>query len=311
MSTRDDLLVYMQEAKEAGRREMAAAVGVSHVMIGRLVRQLEHEGILREIGLAPSGGGRPEKRYRYNGAHGHVLLFRQEGAENRGHLELLDMQGRLLEHRTARFTHLHAEILDDWLVELTRRWRRKIKRIVLHLPPGPSVEELTNHLHQTHGLTVVKLNGAEALANKRSHTLTLLCLRGCIPHVAHRRARELHPCPHLHLLPLPDRWEVMNYSDRTLIEEMLSRLLQILTCTLYTTEVVLHCDYLTERLISRIRYNLSAKLKGMENPPKIHFSTTTPEQLILALRHAAAREGSTTHSIASNRYSILRQNKES
>ena len=290
MGARETLLSYMQETGEAGRRDMAAAVGVSHVMIGRLVRQLEAEGVLRDIGTAPSGGGRPERRYRYNGAHACVLLFRMEEEENRGTLELLDMQGRLLEQKSARFTRLHAEMLDDWLEGLTRRWRRKIKGIALHLPDSPAAAELSRHLQESRQVTVRRLNAAEALADGRSRTVTLFCLKGFAPHAAQRGERELHPCPHLHLLPLPSSWESMNYSDHTLVEEMLCRLIQMLTCTLNAERVVLHCNYLTERLLTRIRYNLSTKLKGMENPLRLHFRSITPEQLHRALRTAAARE---------------------
>lgn len=53
--------------------------------------------------------------------------------------------------------------------------------------------------------------------------------------------------------------------------------------------VVLYCDYLTERLIPRIRYNLSAKLKGMEHMPRLHFRSISAEQIIPTLRRAAAR----------------------
>ena len=291
MNTKERLQRYMQEVGKAGRREMSAAVGVSHVMIGRLVRELIEEGILTECGMAPSGGGRPEVRYRYNSAHGTVFLFRSEEEESvhRGILEQLDMNGRVLEEKSARFTHLQAEILDDWLDEMTRRWRRKPQRIALHLPESTAARELTEHLHRRYALSVNRLNTAEALADKRSRTLTLLCRQGMIPQAAYRSETELMPCNHLHMLPLPDRWETMNYSDHTLTEEMICRLIQSLTCVLAPERVVLYCDYLTERLIPRIRYNLSAKLKGLEHMPRLHFRNISAEQIIPALRHAAAR----------------------
>lgn len=289
MTAIDRLTQYMQEAGEAGRREMSAAIGVSHVMIGRMVQRLTEEGVLKETGYAPSGGGRPEKRYRYNGAHACVLLFRMNEEENRGTLELLDMQGRLLEQQSARFTHLHAEILDGWLDALTRRWQRKVRHMALYVPQTHGIHELMTHLKQERGLNVLPLNAAEALADKRPHTLTLLCRQGMPPQAAYRSGAELLPCKHLHMLPLPDRWETMDYSDHTLTEEMICRLLQSLTCVLSPDSVVLYCDYLTERLISRIRYNLSAKLKGMEHTPHLHFRSINAEQIIPVLRQASAR----------------------
>lgn len=291
MNTKERLKSYMQEVGEAGRREMSAAVGVSHVMTGRLVQELVGEGILKECGMAPSGGGRPEVRYRYNGTHSTVFLFRaeEEGAVFCGTLEQLDMNGRVLAEKSARFTHLQTEMLDDWLDELTHRWRRKSQRITLHLPESPFSRELAEHLQRRCAIPVRQLNTAEALADKRPRTLTLLCRQGMIPPAAYRNETELLPCNHLHMLPLPDRWETMDYSDHTLTEEMICRLIQSLTCVLAPERVVLYCDYLTERLISRIRYNLSAKLKGMERLPRLHFRSVDGEQLTQALRSAAAR----------------------
>lgn len=291
MNAKERLKRYMQEAGEAGRREMSAAVGVSHVMTGRLVRELAEEGILKECGMAPSGGGRPEVRYRYNGTHGTVFLFRPEedGTVHHSILEQLDMNGRVLAEKSARFTHLQAEMLDDWLDELTQRWRRKPQRIALHLPEGALAQELAEHLQRRCTLPVKRINTAEALADKRPRTLTLLCRQGILPQAVYRSEAGLLPCNHLHMLPLPDRWETMDYSDHTLTEEMICRLLQTLTCVLSPEHVVLYCDYLTERLIPRIRYNLSAKLKGMEHMPRLHFRSISSEQLTQALRQAAAR----------------------
>lgn len=291
MNTKRRLQRYMQEVREAGRREMSAAVGVSHVMTGRLVRELEEEGILKACGMGSSGGGRPEVRYRYNGAHGTVILFRleEEDSAHRGILEQLDMNGRVLEEKSARFTHLQAEMLDDWLDELTHRWRRKPQRIVLHLPEGLLARELAAHLQQRCTIPVKRLNTAEALADKRPHTLTLLCRQGMPPQAAYRSEAELLPCNYLHMLPLPDRWETMDYSDHTLTEEMICRLIQSLTCVLGQERVELYCDYLTERLIPRIRYNLSAKLKGMERMPRLHFRSISEDKLTEAVHRAAVR----------------------
>lgn len=289
MNTKERLQRYMQEVGEADRREMSAAVGVSHVMTGRLVRELVEEGILKECGMGPSGGGRPGIRYRYNGTHGTVFFFRleEEDSVHRGILEQMDMNGRVLEEKTARFTHPQAEMLDDWLDELTHRWRRKPRHIVLHLPEGVFARELAEHLQQRSALPVKRLNTAEALADKRPRTLTLLCRQGMPPQAAYRSEAEILPCNHLHMLPLPDRWETMDYSDHTLTEEMICRLIQSLTCVLAPERVVLYCNYLTERLIPRIRYNLSAKLKGMEHIPRLHFRSISEQKQIEAVRRAA------------------------
>ena len=289
MSTRDKIIRHMQRVGEAGRRELSEITGTSHVMVGRVVAQLCHEGILSHAGTNSSEGGRPAQRYRYNPQHASVLFFRIERDAGilQSALEKLDMQGNLQEETRGRFTHIQPEMLDERLDTYFRHQHLSPGRIALHLPPEQASAELADHLRHRYGRQVIRLNAAAALADTRPHTLTLLCSRAHPLSAAHRQSSSLHPCPHIESLPLP-AWEQLDYSDHTLVEETLSRLLQMLTCILSTERVVLHSDSWSERLLSRIRYNLSTKLKNHPSPPRLHFRTLHAEQLTVALRRAAA-----------------------
>ena len=101
-----------------------------------------------------------------------------------------------------------------------------------------------------------------------------------------QRNGSVTPCPILHLLPLPAEWNSLDYADHTLVEEMLARLLQLLICTLTPAHIDLHADFWNDRLITRVNFNLSTKLRGVRLP-QLHFGTITPEKLSSRIRRAA------------------------
>lgn len=266
----------MQERREATRPQLAAASGLSLVSVNKAVSSLCLQGILRLKGSVPSGGGRPVQLYAYNTNHALRVLFsvQTEQAVLHGTLRVTDMGGHVLRQEEARFSFLQATSLDDWLDAATRR--RRLHSIGLHLPPTLPETGLRRHLEQRYGCPVTDINQAMGLADHREHTLTLYLPRALPPQAALRR-EGLHPCPALHLLPLPAAWELLDYSDNTLVEEMVSRLLQILTATHAPARFMLWADFWTERLCTRIRYNFSTKLRGYEPAPQLHFRSVTGE----------------------------------
>ena len=95
--------------------------------------------------------------------------------------------------------------------------------------------------------------------------------------------------------PLPAEWESLDYADHTLVEEMLARLLQLLICTISPAHIDLHADFWNDRLISRLNFNLSTKLRCIDSPPRLHFKTITAEKLAPQLRIAMAGAENARH----------------
>ena len=176
---------------------------------------------------------------------------------------------------------IHAESLDEWLDAAARH--HKLQRICL--PPGLD-SSIRRHLQQRHSSSVHESSAAESLISGQDDTLTLLLLRGQAPQGALFRHGHVTPCPRLQHLPLPAAWESLDYADHTLVEEMLARLLQLLTCTLAPAHIELHADFWNDRLISRLNFNLSTKLRSIDSPPRLHFKTITAEKLAPKLRSA-------------------------
>lgn len=261
-------------------------MGLSLVSTNAAVAALEKEGILKSGELIPSGGGRPVREYHYNNHHGAVALITATPETHCTllHFELLDMQGRILEETAARFVQIHAESLDEWIDAAGRRHR--IQKICLPVGYGNT---LSQHLQERYSCKVQEYSAAEALDSGKEDTLTLLLLRGGVPEGAIYRHGHSTPCPLLRMLPMPANWESLDYNDHTLVEEMLARLLQLLTCTMTPANINMYADFWTDRLISRLNYNLSTKLRQPATFPKMRYYTITSAQIPLQLRKGAAK----------------------
>lgn len=280
----------MQERMEATRPQLAAASGLSLVTVNKLVGELCLQGALRLKGTVPSGGGRPVQLYAFNAAYAVCALFRAEAEQGylRGVLEVTDLSGRVLQQQESRFSLLQEASLDDWLDAVARR--KRMHRVLLDLPQNLPEPGLAAHLRARYRCSVRRANAAAGLLSSREDTLALYLPRHRPPQGCLRRRGTLTPCDTLHLLPLPTAWEQLDYDDHTLTEEMVSRLLHLLTATHTPARFELFADFWTERLRTRIRYNLSAKLRGFDRLPHLHFRSCTHAQAQEALRRVCRAE---------------------
>lgn len=271
---------------EATRPQLAAATGLSQVQVGKIVEAMCMAGELTARGRIASGGGRPAEVYGYRYAPAAVFIAQREGSLLSGRLELLDERGNVRLTQQAHFAILHGQSLDDWLDTAVRR--RPLGNIVLDVPPDLSTRELEHHLRRRYGCPVQRTTAAMVLAvaqdaAPQERAVTLALPVGKEPSACIRRGSTYQSCGRLGLLPQPALWEELDYEDHTLLEEMVARLLLMLTCTLDPTSISLHAAFWTERLTGRIRYNLGAKLKGTP-PPKLNFCSITTTELA-QLRH--------------------------
>ncbi len=281
------LLTAMRLRGEATRPQLARATGLSLVTVNRMVARLCAGGELEAAGEVPSGGGRPVQLYRLRRSHAwHALLqLAAEGPRLACRLDLLDPLGHLVKESEALFGHLEERSLDGWL-DTQLRSRRRLRGIsvsadTLPLPPG-----LFPHLAGRYACPTRRVSAAEALADRRDDSLTLCLPRHAAPCGALYRQGTCQNCGELALLPLPAKWSELDYDDHTLVEEMVARLLLILSCTLAPRRISLHADFWSERLLRRIRYNLATKLQGTA-APALHFRRLTAASTTDALRRLA------------------------
>lgn len=93
------ILELVARGEATSRSRLAAALGIAASTVGVRVQALLEAGLLREVGVAPSGGGRPARELRVDDAGGDVLTVDLGG----GHVRVgrHTLSGRLLRTLTA------------------------------------------------------------------------------------------------------------------------------------------------------------------------------------------------------------------
>lgn len=293
----------LRQRGEVTRPELAEATGLSLVTVGRLVRclcengELESLGESRAEGIAGSGSGggagrgRPAERYRYRGDFEWTALFiaRPDGSAVNGRLEWLNRLGVPQRCEEGRFAMLHKQSLDAWIDAEARR--RRLGGICLALPPplAPAAALLSAHLQRRYACPVRCVSMAMALADESDESVTLCLPPGGCPEACLRSGGHLRACGSLFLLPMPAEWEGLDSSDHTLFEEMVSRLILMLSCTLAPMRLAVHAACWTERLVSRIRYNVSTKHRHTR-VPQIVFRPLSERLVTEALRRLSLQD---------------------
>ncbi len=249
--------------------------------------ELCERGEALEVGLVPSGGGRPVRLYRLNARYSCGAYFQAQrcGSLIRGSLEICDMLGRATRTYGSEFAYLGTESLDEWLDRTTRR--SALLGVSLDIPADILPVQMVEHLEARYRCPARLLNTADALADNTTDTLTIYFMQGQAPVCSLRRGREQIHTGELGLLPMPATWIELDYSDHTLVEEMVARTITILACTLAPARFVLYADFWTSRLTKRIHFNASAKLH-QENLPLI-FHHITPAHAAERLHRYACR----------------------
>ena len=286
ISTGIQVLQALQERGEATRPQLAQATGLSLVTIGHIMKQLLQRGEAMELGKISSGGGRPVQLYRFNNRHSYHVTIRltREGNQLRGVMEELDLNSAVILRKEGRFSYIDKESFDSWVDALSRKHR--ISCITLSLPDDTPAKALTEHLHGRYTCSVYTPSEAAMLAVRREGIATLYLPQGEAAGCAYYRHGRVSECGNLAQLPLPTDWQLLDYTDRTMQEEMVARLLQIINCILAPTRVYLYAPEWNARLTERIRYNASTKVKG--NLPTLRFVTLPENGIERALREYGA-----------------------
>ncbi len=272
--------------REATRPQLAQATGLSLVSCNRAIAELCRLGEATCAGSKPSGGGRPVLSYKYNMNHAYsvYLRFLRQGSLILGTLEISNMQGDLIYSRQAEFAYVREESLNEWLHSAIGV--RKLCGIVLEMPDDIIPLDLLKHLEANYHCPARLINTADALNEKTEGELTIYFCPGQAPVCSLWRHELANHSGELGLLPMPTTWEELNYSDHTLLEEMVARLISILICTLAPNHITLYAPFWSGRLTRRILYNVSAKLR--HEPPALHFYNISPGQAAIRLRNFAS-----------------------
>lgn len=256
--------------------------------VHREIQELRDRGEVREVGREKRGG-RPSPVYEYDrdyAARIYVQMRRSQGI-TRVQLERWDMAGEVQVSRAWNYAAVEQESLDGRLDELVSGQR--VAGIGISSAPGDRPEQLLGHLSERYGCSVQYLNAAQALAQREEKGATIYLARGELPQGCIRQQGALCDLGRLDRLSLPAVWEELDYTDHTMVEEMVARLLQALICVLNPSGVSFYADFWSSRLIERIRFNVQTKLRG--TAPPLRFGACTEQALGAALRRCCLKIG--------------------
>ena len=256
--------------------------------VHREIQELRDRGEVREVGREKRGG-RPSPVYEYDrdyAARIYVQMRRSQGI-TRVQLERWDMAGEVQVSRAWNYAAVEQESLDGRLDELVSGQR--VAGIGISSAPGDRPEQLPGHLSERYGCAVQYLNAAQALAQREEKGATIYLARGELPQGCIRQQGALCDLGRLDRLSLPVVWEELDYTDHTMVEEMVARLVQTISCIAAPQAIELHAAFWSSKLTQRIRFNVHSKLQG-EDPP-LRFNPVDAMAAERAQRKAAWRVG--------------------
>ncbi len=269
----EELRTALHQLGRATRPVLSAATGLSKVRVNQLVADMLRSGELRELPQPVMSSGRPARQYEFAGRFAeHLLIFidAHEGAY-RVRLDVLDAVGTLVESTERRYAHIQSSSFPALIEDYEGRG---LQSVILCLGVDLRFTGLRALVQERCGCPLRIEALSTSLAERKEGSLSIAFESGRIPRAHYFQDGHLRRTGNVALLPMPDSWETLDYEDRTMLEEMVARLVLFLACPLSPQRVLLVADCWTERLESRIRYNCSSKLRD----------TSLPEMQFLPLR---------------------------
>jgi predicted NBD/HSP70 family sugar kinase len=118
--------VVMEQAEPFTRAELIEATGLSAPTVGSLVSDLIRSGVVRELGTAPSRGGRRPASMEFNSHHGFIAAV--DLGPTRTRLAVADLRGEVLGHDViATPANVSPEALLSRLAAAVRKLMRESK----------------------------------------------------------------------------------------------------------------------------------------------------------------------------------------
>ena len=283
----------LQEQGCGSCAQLAKAVGVSRVTAHEVLKKLRKEGEVRVV-RRESCGGRPGQVYEYSGGMGRRLgiILERRAAVIHVRVEQVEPSGNGKLLGTGNYAALEAQSLEGCVAEAVKEGDkvRSIGLISNRTGIGEEWEEYSAHLSATFRCASAFVGAAEALTQEGERVAGVyLGGEKSVPEGGIWHGGKWRRMGRLDWLPTPVSWQQLDYSDHTLVEEMVARLVQAISCVAAPLIVELHADFWNSKLTQRIRFNVQSKLQG--ESPQLRFNVVGAITVEKAQRRAAWRVG--------------------
>lgn len=261
----EELRSALYQMRHATRPALSAATGLSKVRVNQLVAEMLLAGELQELPQPVLSNGRPAREYGFAAKFAeHLLIYIDAAAGTyRVNLVVLNAVGGVVESTERRYAHIQSSSFPAMLEDYEGRG---LQSVILCLGVDLRFSGLRALVRERCGCPLRIEALSTSLAERREGSLSIAFEPSRVPRAHYYQDGQLRRTGNVALLPMPDSWQTLDYEDRTMLEEMVARLVLFLACALSPQRVLLFADCWTERLENRIRYNCSSKLRDVILP---------------------------------------------
>lgn len=291
----------LRQCKEATKPELADRTGLSVVTINSLLEEFLKTGEVVQSGLAPSGGGRPSTRYRYQPDYRYAALLygHQSKGRNLMHLAVVNLMGECVWRKEEYFDEIGVESFEPVLDDVICRFP-EIGLLAFGLP-GEVVDDVVTihdyqalvgpefmaHYKERYRLPVVFENDINAMTygacrEGDAEKATVagiylpriyppgagLVIQGKIYYGTSNCAGELAG------LPVPVSWDLLDYGREDDVLENLKLLTAVYGFTVAPDTLIFYGDFFTGKLKERLKAYSDTLLEG-----KFHMDLVFAENL--------------------------------
>jgi len=282
------VLNTLKHARTATVRDLAAASGLSTVTVKGILNKLVEQHQAVPDGMAPSSGGRPSQRYRFNEQFmlGLLLYAREIDGKDSVCLRVADLYGDILDAADHEMPHIRSEDIEALIAEKIEAYPR-IQAVGIGLPgieyQGSIVSldyksligmPIIRQMQSRFGLPVVFENDVNAAVLGRSGNdspegteIYIYFPRKYPPGAGIRVNGKLikgsrHFAGEVGYLPLGIRWGEETADSFEDCSSAAAQVIISLTAVLDPDSVVLYGEHITNSHLERIREICRSQLPG-------------------------------------------------
>lgn len=278
--------------RTATKQQLAKLTGLSLMTVSSIIAELIDDGEVVEGNSIPSNGGRPSSEFCYNGEFNHAVIFLGYQRNNRNFIRMrvINMFGDCVYTEEKYLDTVFCDSFDDMLDRAFALFA-KISIIGFGLPgeeengivtindyPKLVGNEFMKRCTEEYNVPVLFVNDVNATAfgyyrkNYDHYSLNdalagLYFPRLYYPGMGLIIGGEIHYGKQNFVgefghLPIGIEWDRLDYDNKTVIYDAISRLLSVVICTIAPEKLVLYGDFFSDGDVAYIKASTESLLRG-------------------------------------------------
>lgn len=280
--------IHLKRIKKATKPELALLTGLSVVTVNSLISEMLENGEVLEGDTVPSNGGRPCVQYKFNPdrQYGVVIYGYVENGYNHFHFLVVNLYGEVICSREEDYRKVTLQCFESMINNLFNVYDN-IGVIGFGLPGEIDKEKVTimdypaligtqllKYYEEKYCIPVVFENDINAATEGYYQKLSALKDVNSVVGIYFPRIYlpgagivlngelyygENHMAGELGVLPMPYKWEELDYNNSDMTAEMIGTLIITINCILAPSTYILYGDFLNAETKEKIEVLLKSK----------------------------------------------------